>query len=150
MLKPFGIQQIMSEVRPVNAPIEKLGGKSEHRQRARFIRKPNAVPRFTKGKPFPLCSNMREVVFLQLALDMERLRYNIKYIAHKRGSNVAQLCRDLHSVGIKTSRDGIVRGNRRFSVQLQYITTMALALRVPTWLMIHPDIESIWDSLDLD
>lgn len=124
--------------------------KLTNEQKARRTRKPNATPRITKGKPFPLCSNMREVVFLQLALDMEQLRFNIKYLAYKRGSNVAQLCRDLHSVGIRTSRDGIVRGTRRFSVQLQYITTMALALRVPTWVMIHPNIESIWDSLNLD
>lgn len=140
----------MSEVRPVKPPIENLEGKSEQRQRARFTRKPNAVPLIIQAKPLPQPTNLTELVREQLALDMERLRYNIRFIVHKRGSNLFQFVKEMHKVGIKTSREGIVRGNRRWSVQLLYITTMALALRVPTWLMIHPNIESIWDSLDLD
>lgn len=140
----------MSEAETVSAKIETLDGKRGQRQRARFIRKPDAVPRFTKGKPFTLSKTLRDDTLEQLAVNMALLRFNIKYLSHKRGSNVAQLCRDLTSVGIKISREGIVKGGYKRSVQLTYLTTMALALRVPTWVMIHPDIESIWDSLNLD
>ena len=140
----------MSEVRPGKPPIENFGGKSEQRQRARYTRKADAVPRFTKGKSFALSPNLRDDTLEQLASNMALLRFNIKYLSHKRGSNVAQLCRDLKTVGIKVSREGIVKGGYKRSVQLTYLTTMALALRVPTWVMIHPNIESIWDSLNLD
>lgn len=140
----------MSEAETVSAKIETLKGKSEQRQRARFTRKPDAVPRFTKGKPFELSLSLRDDTLDQLSCNMAFLRFNIKYLSHKRGSNVAQLVRDLAKVGINVSRKGITYGGYKRSVQLTYLTTMALALRVPTWVMIHPDIESIWDSLNLD
>ena len=124
--------------------------KLTNEQKARRNRKPNAVPRFTKGKSLELSIGIREHTLEQLASNMEHLRFNIKYLAHKRRTNVTQLCRELHAVGIRVSRKGITIGGNKRSVQLTYITTMALALRVPTWLMIHPDIESIWDSLNLD
>ncbi len=140
----------MSEARPVSPPIENLEGKLVGRQRSRYIRKPNAVGKIVRTKSLCLNQGFRDSVMLQLGFDMSRLRFNIKFVIHKRQSNVTHFCKELKSVGIKVSRNGIVSGGSQFSVQLMYITTMALALRVPTWLMIHPNIESIWDSLDLD
>lgn len=140
----------MSDLNPGLPPIENFDSKLGGKKRARFTRKADAVPRFTKGKPFELSQELREETLDQLSINMALLRFNIKYLAHKRGSNVAQLCRDLYKVGINVSRKGITYGGHRRSVQLTYLTTMSLALRVPTWVMIHPNIESIWDSLDLD
>lgn len=140
----------MSEVRPGNAPIEKLEGKSEQTKRAKGNRKPNFVPLIIKVKPLVQPTNLRDMVWDYLADDMQTLRNNLKWIIWKRGANVSHFCREMHKVGIKVSRKGITQGGDRFSVQLMYITTMALALRVPTWLMIHPNIESVWDSLNLD
>lgn len=124
--------------------------KLDEGRKARRTRTPNAVPRYSKGKLLELSPLLREETLVQLDANMERLRYNIKYLAHKRRTNVTQLCRELHAVGIRVSRKGITIGGNKRSVQLTYLTTMAIALRVPTWVMIHPNIESIWDSLDLD
>lgn len=140
----------MSEARPGLPPIEKPGGKLVGKQRASSTRKPNAVRLVIKTISLAQPSNLIELVNEQLPMDMACLRFNIKFIVNKRGSNVFQFCKELHRVGIKVSRGGIVRGGRKRSVHLLYLTTMALALRVPTWVMIHPNIESIWDSLDLD
>ena len=140
----------MSEAETVSAKIETLGSKRGQGQRARSTRKPNFVPLIINVKPLVQPPNLRDMVWGYLADDMQTLRNNLKWIIWKRGANVSHFCREMHKVGIKVSRKGITQGGDRFSVQLMYITTMALALRVPTWLMIHPDIESIWDSLDLD
>jgi len=136
----------MSEAEAVSAKIETLGSKRGHRQKARFTRKPNAVPRFTNGKSFELSPTLRDDVLEHLDSNMALLRYNIKYLAYRRGSNVAQLVRDLAKVGINVSRKGITYGGYKRSVQLTYLTTMSIALRVPTWVMIHPNIESVWDD----
>jgi hypothetical protein len=119
-------------------------------KRASYTRKPNAVFRISDPKPFSLSMELREQTLERLVGVMSSLRFNIKFVALKRGSNVSQLCRDLHSVGIMVSREGIVRGGGKRSVQLTYVTTMSIALNVPVWVLLHPDIASIWDSLNLD
>ena len=140
----------MSEATPGVTTFENLGGKLEGRQKASGTRKPNFVPLIIKVKPLVQPPNLRDMVWGYLADDMQLLRNNLKWIIWKRGANVSHFCREMHKVGIMVSRKGITQGGDRFSVQLQYITTMALALRVPTWVMIHPDIASVWDSLNLD
>lgn len=140
----------MSDLNPGLPPIENFDSKLGGKKRASSTRKPNAVPLIIKVKPLVQPPNLRDMVWGYLADDMQLLRNNLKWIIWKRGANVSHFCREMHKVGIMVSRKGITQGGDRFSVQLQYITTMALALRVPTWLMIYPNIESIWDSLDLD
>ena len=126
------------------------GGKLARVKRASFTRKVNATRLIFNPKPLQLPPDFREVILEQLSVNMALLRFNIKFVVNKRGSNVTSFCRDLKSAGIFVSRFGIVTGGRKRSVQLTYVTTMALALRVPTWVMIHPDIASVWDSLNLD
>ena len=83
--------------------------------------------------------------------DLALLRKNIQYITYHRGFSLAYVIREVRKEGIRINREAIVRkeGGRKISVSLLYISTWALILQVPTWLMLSDQIEADCERLGI-
>ena len=93
----------------------------------------------------------------QIAQDFQRafednclLVENIKFVVFQRGYSLTRLSDELHRVGIKFSRSSFLQrrkaGWRGRYPSLLMLSTFALILEVPTWMLLSEDIERDWDA----
>lgn len=112
-------------------------------------RKPAAFPRWASTKRLILPENLRELIVDHIAGDMERMRYNIKFVCFMRGYSLTYAIKCFSEHGIKFDRQSLIYGGRKIAVSLLYLSTWALVLEVPTWLLLSESIQDDCERLGI-
>ena len=60
---------------------------------------------------------------------------------------MTQVFNELRSHGIMVSRNALLAKDRRSLMGLLYVSTFARVLNVPTWVLLHDNIEAVWDGI---
>ena len=83
--------------------------------------------------------------FARCRSDLEVFRENVKFVIYMRGYSATQVFRELSRHGIRGCRQSFYSDNLKKSFpSVLYISTFARVLGVPTWMLLHPDIESVF------
>lgn len=112
-------------------------------------RRPAQFPRIASVNSLKLPIDLRSAVDGRTAGDMERLRYNIRFVCFARGYSLTYVINQLKKEGISFHRNSIMYGGRKRSVSTLYLSTWAFVLDVPTWLLLSESIESDCERLGI-
>lgn len=78
--------------------------------------------------------------------DMHLFKENVKWVCFKRGYSLTQVCRELNAHGVKVRRSTLLERDLRRYPSVLYVSTFARVLGVPTWMLLHPDIEQVFQA----
>lgn len=112
------------------------------RNKARYIRKPNTYKRLPIRNDFGLTDGFVQDAVQRGLDDLSLFRYNVLYVSHHRKIPFTQLIGELNKSGVKVSRTSFIGKivKHTFPKSL-LLSTFALALGVPTWLLLSDNIE---------
>lgn len=78
---------------------------------------------------------------------MDIFKENVRWVTWKRGYSLTQVCKELNNHGVKVRRSTLLeKGLRRYPSVL-YVSTFARVLNVPTWVLLHDNIEAVWNGI---
>lgn len=104
--------------------------------------------RYTMGRPPNSLRLDGDVVhdnFTRCRSDLEVFRENVKFVIYMRGYSTTQVFKELARHGISGCRQSFYSDNLKKSFpSVLYISTFARVLGVPTWMLLHPDIEQVF------
>lgn len=78
--------------------------------------------------------------------DMLLFKENVRWVAWKRGYSLTQVCRELNEHGVKVRRSTLLEKDLRRYPSVLYVSTFARVLGVPTWMLLHPEIEQVFQA----
>lgn len=111
--------------------------------------KKRMFPAIPSAKALHLPSDLKAQCMERHKADIERMRYNIKYVTWHMGYSLTDVIRKAKSEGVSFNRVAIVMGSKKDNVKLLYISSWALILGVPTWLMLSDNIEADCERLGI-
>lgn len=76
--------------------------------------------------------------------DLWTFKENVKWVCFKRGYSLTQVVREMRAHGVRVRRETLFERDLRRYPSAIYISTFARVLGVPTWMLLHPDIESVF------
>lgn len=133
----------MSDSKPGDSVEGKIAPQKRVRSKARYTRRKETYPRVKPKNEFRLSPTFYADVLEFAHRDLELFRHNCKYIAYVKRIPFTHLMRELNGLGIRISRETIVGKSVKkhtFPKSL-LLSTFALALGVPTWLLLSDNIE---------
>ncbi len=127
---------------------EKIATKSKGTKRARYTRKPNRYKRLPARNDFGLKDGFVQVAVQRGLDDLSLFRHNVLYVSYQRRIPFTQLIGELNRMGVRVSRTSFIGKIVKHSFPKSLLlSTFALALGVPTWILLSEDIERDFSRL---
>lgn len=138
----------MNETETVTSEALKIGKGTKG---ARYKRTPEIYPRVYTKNEFSLNDDFCDVAVKSAHQDLALFRFNCRYVCHVKKISLTQVIRALNKQGVKISRETIMGKSllkHTFPKSL-LLSTFALALGVPTWLLLSDNIEADCERLKI-
>ena len=140
----------MNGIETIRGEAEKVDKTKGRKRKASYIRRPNEFTRIDSQNALELSPTFYNDVFLFAHEDLARFRYNCRFVAHRRSIPFTHLVRALNKVGVKISRTSFLAKDVKHTFPKSLLlSTFALALGVPTWLLLSDNIESDCERLKI-
>jgi hypothetical protein len=132
----------MSDSRQGDSVEGKIAPKKRVRSKARYTRSKELFPRLSHYNSFTLSDGFIQDAITLGYSDLALFRYNCRYICHRRAYSFNTLMSELNRVGVTISRTSMLGRNPKNTFPKSLLlSTFALALGVPTWLLLSDNIE---------